>query len=167
MRCYIVLFLGVLLTPAHAVTLYRWVDESGTLHFSDQPRPGAEIIEIEGAQTFEAPSVPAPNTSDNAEEPFRYDSVIVVSPREGQTLWNIGGKLDVGLSVVPRLRPEDELRVIYDGNAVEAEGLTFTLPDVYRGTHTLRAMVVGSQGEVLAESDIVTFYVHQTTILTP
>ncbi|MBA3564677.1 MAG: DUF4124 domain-containing protein [Gammaproteobacteria bacterium] len=168
----IALLFATALAPVHAATLYKWVDENGTLHFSDQPHPGAEVIELEEAQTFDAPAVPelpAAGENDDGDSAFRYDSLVIEAPREGQTLWNTGGNVNVALALVPRLRPGDELRVFYDGNPVERPegGLSFMLTDVFRGTHTLRATAVDSEDNVLAESSLVTFYVHQTSIVTP
>lgn len=171
MRYWIAPLLALACMPAFSVTLYKWVDEEGTRHFSDQPHPGAEVIELQGAQTFEAPPVPAPRAPGESDAAaFRYDSLVIVAPRGGQTLWNIEGNLNVALSLVPRLRPGHEVRVFYDGNLVERtpEGsLSFTLPSVYRGTHTLRATAVDAAGKMLAESELVTFYVHQTSIINP
>ncbi|MGH8495489.1 MAG: DUF4124 domain-containing protein [Gammaproteobacteria bacterium] len=173
MRVWIAAALALALTPALSATLYKWVDENGTIHFSDQPHPGAEAIEVEGAQTFDAPPVPAPRAAvenEAAGSEAAYESLVIVSPRQGQTLWNTGGTVSVAISIVPRLRPGHEVQVFYDGNAVEREpqaSLTFNLPEVFRGTHTLRATVVDNAGTVLGESETVTFYVHQTSIIKP
>ena len=32
-----------------AAQVYKWVDEDGVVHFSDQPRPGAEEVQIQRA----------------------------------------------------------------------------------------------------------------------
>lgn len=33
---------------ASSANLYRWVDEQGVVHYSDQPRPGAEAVTLSG-----------------------------------------------------------------------------------------------------------------------
>lgn len=41
--------------------VYRWKDANGTWHYSDQPRPGAELVRrTGGASTTPAPSAPPP-----------------------------------------------------------------------------------------------------------
>src|ERR1700750_1138889 len=37
---------------AWSATVYKWVDENGVTHFSDQPNPKAEKLTISGAQTY-------------------------------------------------------------------------------------------------------------------
>ncbi|HUO81312.1 MAG TPA: DUF4124 domain-containing protein [Gammaproteobacteria bacterium] len=173
MRASIALLLVLALGPAGAVTLYKWVDEDGVRHFSDQPHPGAEVIELEEAQTFAAPRV-VERTPDragtDAGEGFSYQGFWVATPRGGQTLWNIEGNLGVALSLTPALQPGHRIRVFLDGELVEElpdSSTSFTVPEVYRGTHTLRATVVDAAGNVIAETEPITFYVHQTSILSP
>ena len=55
MRTALIL-LGVLLAAAASATTYKWVDSKGVTHYSDRPQPGAEIVELQKAQTFEAPA---------------------------------------------------------------------------------------------------------------
>ncbi|MGR9046885.1 MAG: thermonuclease family protein [Gammaproteobacteria bacterium] len=37
---------------AHAADVYRWHDQNGRTHFSDKPRPGAEIVDLEPGHAF-------------------------------------------------------------------------------------------------------------------
>ena len=39
---------------AWSATVYKWVDDNGVTHFSDQPNPKAQKLEISGAQTYGA-----------------------------------------------------------------------------------------------------------------
>ena len=177
MRASIVLLLALALAlvlgPAGATTLYKWIDEDGVPHFSDQPHPGAEIIELEEAQTFTAPPVIEPaRDREGADDggQFSYQGFWIAAPRGGQTLWNIEGNLSVALSLTPPLQPGHRLRVFLDGELVEGlaeASMSFTVPEVYRGTHTLRATAVDAADTVIAETEPVTFYVHQTSILSP
>ncbi len=41
-------------TSASAATVYKWVDDNGVTHFSDQPNPKAQKLEMAGAQTYGA-----------------------------------------------------------------------------------------------------------------
>lgn len=172
MRAAIVLALAFAIPPAYGATLYKWVDENGVQHFSDQPHPGAETIELEEAQTFDAPAVverAPPDAAGETGEGFTYRGFWIAAPRGGQTLWNLEGSLSVALSLTPPLQPGHRIRVYLDGALVDApdNSLSFTLPEVYRGTHTLRAAIADTEGRVLTESEPITFYVHQTSILTP
>ena len=52
MRRLPLLLLLVACATANSTTVYKWVDANGVTHYSDQPHPGAEKLEITGAQTY-------------------------------------------------------------------------------------------------------------------
>ena len=41
----ILLLVGLLASAAAVAEVYKWIDEDGVVHSSDQPHPGAEIID--------------------------------------------------------------------------------------------------------------------------
>ena len=165
---YIAIFLLMISTSISAQEAWRWVDDKGVVHFSDTPRPGAERVELQSAQGFTAPVVqdePAPATGGDA-EPFQYDQLEVASPIQDETLWNIETELSVRVAVTPSLRPGHGLRLVVDGQSVTEEPVRatqFTVGGVYRGTHTAAVTVVDQDGEILQQSDPVTFHVKQST----
>lgn len=165
------LLLGLAL-PALAAT-YRWVDENGVVHYSDRPQENAEEIDLGRAQGYQPPararsiSRDAPAARESTASAPAYESLRVVRPAEQSTYRNIGGQLPVTLSLTPALKPGHRLRVYFDGQPIAnwpERLLSFTLTDVYRGEHNLRAEVIGVDGEVLVASDPVTFFVHQTNL---
>lgn len=158
---------------AQAEDIWRWVDENGVVHYSDRPRPGAEKIELRGAQTYQAPAVPpsrdeAPEETDE-DAATGYTDLRLVSPADGETLWNIGGELPVQVAVEPSLAPSHRLRVYLDGRLREdsPQATQFTLPEVYRGEHQLRAAIVDGQGREVASTAEITFYVQQASLQNP
>ncbi len=165
------LLLICLSLPAAAAT-YRWVDANGQVHYSDRPRENAEKVEISGAQTYTPtgrarPQAASRGTGSEDEAQPIYQSLRVVRPAPQETYRNIAGRLPVTLSLTPSLSPGHSLQVFYDGRPVvswPARQLSFTLTDVYRGEHNLRAVVVDIDGKQLASSETVTFYVHQTSL---
>jgi hypothetical protein len=158
---------------AVAGEMWRWVDERGIVHYSDRPHPGAERVELGPAQTYTAPELPPPRPAapePPAEPVPSYARLSIVSPEEGEMLWNIGGELGVELDLQPPLRDGHQLRVYLDGERVadvpQASG-RFTIGEVYRGEHTLRASIVDDRGRELVSSATTTFYVQQASILNP
>jgi hypothetical protein len=157
---------------ATASDLWRWVDERGIVHYSDRPHPGAERVEVAPAQTYTAPELPPrPEERDPPREPAAvYSRVSIVSPEEGEMLWNIGGELYVQLETEPAVRSGHHVRVYLNGQRVERvpqAGGEFTISEVYRGENTLRASIFDDRGRELASSATITFYVQQTSILNP
>jgi hypothetical protein len=163
---------------ASAAPAWTWVDADGRRHFSDRPVPGATLIELPDG----GPSAPATRTTAStttripqppAEAPapaVGYTRFDVLSPSNEQTLWNIGGTLSMQVAVEPALQPSHVLDVIMDGERVElgARGAQLTIPEVYRGLHTLQAVIVDSvSGSEILRSQPVTIMVQQTSILNP
>ena len=163
-------------TASLAVPVWTWVDETGLRHFSDRPVPGARRIELGSAPaiSLRLPSTPtpaalAPDAADTGAAAPPYTALAIASPADGQTLWNIGGSLDVLVELEPGLQPGHRLQLDLDGRRMEfaATERPFTVPDVYRGVHTVGAVIVDERNEEVLRSPGVTFTVLQTSILNP
>ena len=150
-------------------TVYKWIDAKGVVHYSDQPHPHAQKLEIQGAQTFAAPSAPltsseyAPQPSEAAHAAYR--SCEIVQPADQQMLMNVH-RATVVVRTSPALRQGDDIRLFVDGKQVPGSGTTYTVP-VFRGQHSAQAMIEDSTGQIICETSTVTFYVHQPSIQNP
>lgn len=173
MRKWLILLTLLAAGPTAAVPVWKWVDASGQVHYTDVPVPGAERIELTGVQSIPAPRQPsnalAGRTATAALERPAYQRFVIVSPAQQQTLWNIGAILNVQVDISPALREGDRIDVFLDGQRVNvnATSTQFTVPDVYRGVHALQAVIVDSNGEDVLRSLAVTFMVQQTSVLNP
>ncbi len=180
MRTFILLAICCISFSAQAQA-YRWVDSNGVVHYSDRPHEGAELIELDQSSARrnappvqDAPesSVTTPNTapataSAPAAPPPAYNALRIVTPQQGETLWNLGATLTVNLEFSPALRTNDRIRLVYDGTRrtdLPADTTTITLNDVYRGAHTLKAQIEDIDGNVLIESSTKRFFVQQNVI---
>ena len=149
---------------------YRWVDEDGVVHYSDTPQPGATEVDLgkyraPASAQRAVPRQPAPVAADQDEpEVFRYESLAVASPAPEQTLWNIGGILNVSLALSPALQPGHQVRVYFDGTPQIVNGTSFQLQEVWRGVHNLQAEVLDENGRMLIRSRTNRFYVQQSTV---
>jgi hypothetical protein len=153
---------------------YRWVDENGVVHYSDKPQPGAEEVELESAPAVSTPPprrTPASRRTAEGEQAsdaaVGYDTLEIASPAAEETLWNLGGVLNVSLDLQPALKQGHQLRVYFDGNPQLLNSTQFQLQEVYRGVHNLQAEVLDENGELLIRSQPNRFYVQQTTIINP
>jgi len=175
MRALILILLAAWSVATIAAEVYRWVDESGEVHFSDVPHEGAETITLQEAQTFSAPvSSRVQRTVKDGqvaeEEEAGYSSVRIASPRSGEVLWSTGGLLSVSVSTQPKLRRGHSLIIYLDGQQVDslAGSVRQTeLTNVFRGEHTLRSEVQDRGGRVIAEGNSVAFTVKQTSTQNP
>ena len=169
----ILLLLALFAAAAPASEIYKWVDEDGVVHFSDQPRAGAERVVLPEPNTIRSP-VRAQRQQDDADdvaqqpaEPFSYESLEIASPAAEETLWNIEGVLDVSLALTPSLQAGHQVRVYFDGTPQEVRGTSFQLEEVWRGVHNIQAEVVDENGQLMIRSQPNRFYVQQNTILGP
>lgn len=173
----IAFIVALLLAQPALAQVYRWVDEDGVVHYTDRPVEGAEVVDLPESRgtTFRRPA-PLPSAAPPAaaeqddDQEFTYQSFRIVQPSDEETLWNIGATLDVSLSLTPGLREGHEIEVWFDGSVLESRepaSLSFTVPEVYRGTHNLWARVLDSSGRVLIQSNEITFYVQQTSVINP
>ena len=154
---------------------YRWVDADG-VHYSDQPQPGAEIVELGKPQTYTAAATPTTATA-TATAPARrarsttlpYDSCAVVQPADEQVLFEAEG-VTLSVQLSPGKRPGDQVAVSFDGKPLAGDSpdqLDFRVAPIDRGSHTVSATVRDAGGRSICQSATVTFYVRQTSALAP
>ena len=160
---------------AVAATVYKWVDENGVVHYSDQPHPNAQKLHVEAAQSYKAGGMaaagpPAASGAPPAQQPASaYQGCAVAQPADQQTFNNIDS-LTVLVRTDPGLRPGDRVYLTLDGqplNGGAATGPQFTVSPVERGTHILQAAIRDSEGALQCQAPGVTFYVHQPSVLSP
>lgn len=153
-----------------AEVVYRWVDETGIVQYSDLPHEGAERIELQViASRAPRPRASIPTTQQADPEPVQaaapgYQSINIDSPGPEENLWNIGGTLNVSVNLQPGLQPGDQVRVHMDGTPQMVTGTSFTLPEIFRGVHNIQVEVIDQTGQLKIRSVNNRFYVHQNTI---
>ncbi len=155
---------------ALAATVYKWVDEHGVVHYSDQPHPNAQQVSVPAAQTYKAGDMPAaPGAAPAPAQPVPYQGCAIAQPTDEETFTNVDS-LSIIVRTDPALRPGDRIFLMLDGqplNGGMATGSQFTLTSLDRGTHTLQAVVRDSEGGLMCQTPGVTYNVHQPSILNP
>jgi hypothetical protein len=175
MRKWLILLSTLLVTTANGAPAWTWVDDNGQVHFSDRPVPGARQVELTGAQGFGAPAArpttvtppSAQPTQDSQRAPYR--AINIASPTEQQTLWNIGTVLNVQVEMDPPLLATHRVDLIFDGQRrnLNTASLQMTVSDVFRGAHTLQAVVIDTAGAEVMRSPARNFFVQQNSIQNP
>jgi len=164
-----VLFAG---PGALATEVYKWVDENGVTHYSDQPHPNAKKLEVPSAQTFQSrmPSAPAGTSAQAPSEAGpAYSSCQISRPENDEVFMNTF-TVPASLRVAPALRPGHRVVLSLDGKPLSnqpATATSFVLNDVERGTHTLSAAIQDASGNEICRSGSVTFHVRQPSRLAP
>ena len=159
--------------------LFKWVDDEGNTIYSDQPPVGTEKSEhqvdeeklppIISTPALEKPSRTSTNTtagSTNTAE--RYKSLAIVSPKNDTSVRQNAGNVSIKVAIDPYLFNErGDLLVIYMDNQEVARGResSVQLIEVDRGTHTIRAEIIGANGKTLKKAKPVTFTLHRHSVL--
>ncbi|MTI62601.1 MAG: DUF4124 domain-containing protein [Methylophaga sp.] len=172
------LSLLLFLLPVHA-EIYRWVDESGNVVFSDEPQPGAETVDLPPATTYTPAEDEAvtddilklsPDDDEQATQETQAPDyqIRIVAPGNDESIWVNNGDVTVSMIVEPALDTErgDKVLLHLDGEPVAEPraSTTFQLNNLSRGTHNLNAMVVDSNGMTLTSTGSVTFHLHRASI---
>lgn len=173
MRLVVFTLLCMAATLAGAATIYKWVDENGVTHYSDQPHPGAQKIQVEAAQTYRAsaaqvrgPVSPPPPPKGPAAPSYTCS----VNRPAAQEMFQNTDVVPASVHVEPALRAGDHLAVTLDGAAVPtsvASDAPFNLTQVFRGAHQLAVLVEDANGAIICQSPGVPFFVRQASVLAP
>jgi hypothetical protein len=171
MRAILFTLLSVLCTAAFAATVYKWVDENGVTHYSDQPHENAQKVTLAQPQTYKAPKPPAeqPSAAAPPKAPPPYSSCAVAQPANEDTFPN-ATSVDAAVVTNPAVRAGDEVVLLLDGSRVAnfpPGGGGTTISPIERGSHSLQALVRDGNGQVVCQSANVTFTVLQPSVLNP
>lgn len=169
------LIIGVLLSLSATAEIYKSVDESGNVVFSDRPADADAVpVELQQPTTYTPRKLPttrgqtAPEEEAETPKPAAssYTRVEIVSPEQDETIRDNTGQVAVSIALQPRLRPGHSLTLVMDG-AVLVENLkTTSLPmsNIDRGSHELRVLVMDDQGREVGSSEPVTFHLHRAAL---
>ncbi len=166
-------------TAVAAEEIYRWVDDNGNQVYSDQPGENAEKIELQKSMTYSPVQIPeitdSPTTdeqesSEEAESAPNY-KLKIVSPEDDAGIRVNNGNVMVNLQILPALVTErgDLIQLYLDGlpSGMPLAQLNFMLENLDRGTHKLSAAVLNVSGEVVAQSETITFHLQRTSLQHP
>lgn len=152
---------------AFAGPVYKWVDEDGVVHYSDQPHENAQKIQLSAPQTYKATHYAEPEAVSAAQQ-LSY-TCAVTSPADQQTFVNVD-TIGVSARVDPPPGEDTQIFVMLDGVMVTGQptsGAQFTLKNVDRGEHNLSIVVRNAAGRVACQSPGVTIFVRQPSVMAP
>jgi len=156
---------------ATAATVYKWVDENGVTHYSDQPHQSAAKVDVQKQPPIGSVATPSPAVS-AASAPAAervYTSCEIASPMADEVFQNTF-TVTAQLNVQPTQRGGDQVVISLDGKPVPGlptVGTQFKLDQVDRGTHSLQASIQDNTGRTVCQSASVTFHVRQPNLLSP
>lgn len=167
------------MSAAQATPVYRSVDAQGNVTFSD--RPVGEKVDVGTVNTVPGqpretrdlqalPDAATETEADGASSFTAYERLAIAAPGNETTLpTGAAGNTQVRVAITPELRETDKLRMVIDGevNGPARHATTFSVTELVRGEHTLRAEVVDAEGRVRQRSAPVTLYVQRASVYLP
>ena len=94
------------------------------MHYSDTPQPGAQVIQMQPAQTYHARRPPRPRRGgrgDRQTRPAPYQSCAITQPAAEASFF-APDSVAVSVQLTPGLRPGDQLAVTVDGAPLHSGG---------------------------------------------
>ena len=153
---------------ANAQTIYKIVQEDGTVIYTDQALPGAIPVDLSGVRFSSVPRLATPAqtlSSPNNSNNIKYE-VQVLSPSPEATIRNNAGQMSISASLSSPLN-NSQYHLYLDNTKVASQNDgTFVLDGINRGAHTFYISVTDNRGKTLASSETQTFYMQQVSILT-
>jgi hypothetical protein len=171
MRYVVSLLLAVCLFSVDAHNVYRWVAPDGSIYYSDQPHPGADIITLpEWTQPLSPHEIRRPLSRPTVKPVFTiYNNLAITRPKAKETIRDNSGNVQITLAIAPELDVAEnhKIQILLDGQKYgePIDSLELLLTGIERGKHTVAARVVNERGRVLIKSRSVTFYLHHASPL--
>lgn len=153
--------------------VYKWVDESGQVQYSDQP---PEEVESEEVRILEGPSQEETRRAQERLDETRkaldegserrqaaayYRRVAILKPGSEEVVRDNQGIVSVELEVDPPLDTDKghQIQMLLDGRPAgpPSDSLEQSVQGVIRGSHRLAAQILDETGQVLITSPSVGF----------
>jgi hypothetical protein len=155
------------------VQLWKWTDANGVVHYSDTPGPGAVRVDLAVPQGQPATPAPAPvatqGTGSIQVATPNYKSLTIAAPADQTSYFDADAVVNVQLDSTPQLFEGDQIFLYVDGQRYGSSGdaYTYSLPNLPRGSHTLRAVIFDADGNEKIRSSVITVYLKQPTATNP
>ncbi len=171
-------FMAAAVAASGQPVIYRWVDDNGTVHYSDAPPPDkpAQEADLPGITVVPARHFKQKPSKADKQDSQEKDSteknladlsqIKLVRPKPEENLWGTGGTVTAEVDFPGRLPRGYAIQFVLDGKPLKpVRKKVYVIKEVIRGEHTLYAQIIEvSSGTVLAKTDPVTFYLKQATV---
>ena len=167
------LFFLVFSLPVKAETVYKQVDNSGSIVYTDTPPTNGNAVDnSENISTVSTPKNIAPSPASEKSIPTQnpaerkvYSAFSIQSPKDQDTLQN-ERELSVELALNPELQEGDKIQLVIDGTPYGSPSSSThqAVGQLNRGSHQISAVLMDKNNNVLKQSGTITVYVHYAAI---
>ncbi|QSX29908.1 DUF4124 domain-containing protein [Shewanella cyperi] len=159
----------LLLAGLCQAAVYKWVDKDGKVHYSDEPKGDAQLVEPKENTQNQISVRPPVDLSAGKQSPAAHIEyqLSILSPEHEETIRNNDGNFSVRASIDPE-PPKGALWVLRLDGKVWQDPTTspfFQLENIDRGEHSIQVQLITQNGKVLASSHTRTLFLHRATLL--
>lgn len=157
------LLLTLLISAPVYAEIYKHTDESGHTVYSDNPK-GTRIEPVDLPTINTQPSItPKPAPTQGKTAAIREYRLTIVQPADETYVSPGQQELEAIASIQPRLQKADTVQFFINGapEGSASRSTKILLTELHRGQYRLSAKVINSDGDVLASSEEVTFFVQR------
>jgi hypothetical protein len=161
----VVVAVATIVSNSSAEPIYRVVDEQGRVIYTDSPPSHEKSEQIKLPKTNTQPAVvPRPQLDKGtsiATSDARYSTIAITQPVENATI--PPGQLDVIIQIelVPQLQPGHLIKLYHNNVPIgmPEAATSYSLGNLFRGQHQVRAEILNANGKMVAKTQTVTFHV--------
>jgi hypothetical protein len=146
--------------------IYQTRDEQGNIIYTDvPPKEGAPEVKLPPVNVFEAPDpfeFPRKTSNSTAGE-FKYHKLEIVSPANNETIFINASNIAIEIKLLPGINRSagHRLEILWDGQLLAQNQLSYQIAEAERGEHLIEARVVDKDGQALLSATPVTVHVKQ------
>lgn len=146
--------------------VFRVVDKDGKVTYTDMPPADRDSVQVELRPITPVPALQQPEqpAADQSTAAFSgYSRVALVSPVNDSLVLYDQAEVMVQLDLTPALQPDHLVQFYVDGSAYgkPVAATSHSIAGLERGSHSIAARVLSSQGAVLAMTRPVTVHVQR------
>jgi hypothetical protein len=156
-------------TPCYSgsAKVYVWRDETGTLVYSDTPRPGAEEIGTKQGNVIKSSANIETQVLDIQSRIIKEAYQVEINhPKNHSTIRDNTGSIYISGSIKPIFKRGLKIQLILDDEPqlIPQTHAMFSLRNIDRGEHQIKMKLLNEKGKIIALSKTITFYMHRTSV---
>lgn len=169
MTRYLLISLLVFASCLSAMTLYKVVKKDGTVVYTDTPAEGAEKVNFKGLNSAVMPSMKAKQGNQKKqtktlERKLPDYKMVMISPKEGETVRNNLGNLTVTAQLTPN--GTGQFLLFLDDQLYQTKTTpSFSLTNLDRGEHSIQVKFKHNSGKILASTPKQKVFLHRASLL--
>ena len=150
-----------------SANIYKHIDESGNVSYSDKPVQGAEEFKVRRPRSTEPEGGEEESSGSDLEEGElkkspNYKSLEILTPRQGKVVDSKANSVQVILLPTPSLGKHDQLVINVDGRDIsKGRDVNLSVQNLPVGDHTVTSRIQNSEGKTIIESASVKFKISE------